>query len=173
MVRSLHAAGIEVILDVVYNHTAEGNELGPTLSFRGVDNASFYRLAPDPQPLGSGPVAWSVAWFPPDQRAAAVARWPGLAEDFADSAAYSRRIERHLRELLAATGHKPTVAPLEVEALARWAEQHGYDPDTGGARSQFAGELARTGRAIRWPPARNEPCWCRSGRKYKRCCGSD
>jgi isoamylase len=49
MVRSLHASGIEVILDVVYNHTAEGNQLGPTLSFRGVDNASYYRLAPDPR----------------------------------------------------------------------------------------------------------------------------
>jgi isoamylase len=47
MVRTLHAAGIEVILDVVYNHTAEGNELGPTLAFRGIDNASYYRLAPD------------------------------------------------------------------------------------------------------------------------------
>ena len=46
-VRRLHAAGIEVILDVVYNHTAEGNELGPTLSFRGLDNASYYRLMPD------------------------------------------------------------------------------------------------------------------------------
>ncbi len=44
-IRRLHAAGIEVILDVVYNHTAEGNELGPTLSFRGLDNASYYRLA--------------------------------------------------------------------------------------------------------------------------------
>ncbi len=44
MVRSLHAAGIEVILDVVYNHTAEGNHLGPTLSFRGIDNAAYYRL---------------------------------------------------------------------------------------------------------------------------------
>ncbi|MCA1692984.1 MAG: glycogen debranching protein GlgX, partial [Actinobacteria bacterium] len=44
MVRSLHAAGIEVILDVVYNHTAEGNHMGPTLSFRGIDNASYYRL---------------------------------------------------------------------------------------------------------------------------------
>ena len=43
-VRRLHAAGIEVILDVVYNHTAEGNEFGPTLSFRGLDNASYYRL---------------------------------------------------------------------------------------------------------------------------------
>jgi len=45
-VRRLQAAGIEVILDVVYNHTAEGNEFGPTLSFRGLDNASYYRLVP-------------------------------------------------------------------------------------------------------------------------------
>ncbi|WP_432057323.1 glycogen debranching protein GlgX [Streptomyces sp. bgisy022] len=44
MVRTLHAAGLEVILDVVYNHTAEGNEKGPTLSFRGIDNSSYYRL---------------------------------------------------------------------------------------------------------------------------------
>ncbi|MBO0696873.1 MAG: glycogen debranching protein GlgX [Zavarzinella sp.] len=49
MVRALHAAGIEVILDVVYNHTAEGNQMGPTLSWRGIDNASYYRLAPDPR----------------------------------------------------------------------------------------------------------------------------
>ena len=47
MVRALHAAGLEVILDVVYNHTAEGNHLGPTLSLRGIDNASYYRLLPD------------------------------------------------------------------------------------------------------------------------------
>ena len=45
MVRALHAAGLEVILDVVYNHTGEGSELGPTLSFRGIDNAAYYRLA--------------------------------------------------------------------------------------------------------------------------------
>jgi isoamylase len=50
MVRALHAAGLEVILDVVYNHTAEGNHLGPTLSLRGIDNASYYRLQPhDPR----------------------------------------------------------------------------------------------------------------------------
>jgi glycogen operon protein len=46
MVQRLHEAGIEVILDVVYNHTAEGNQLGPTLSFKGIDNASYYRLVP-------------------------------------------------------------------------------------------------------------------------------
>jgi isoamylase len=47
MVARFHAAGIEVILDVVYNHTAEGNQLGPMLSFKGIDNASYYRLLPD------------------------------------------------------------------------------------------------------------------------------
>jgi len=47
MVRAMHEAGIEVILDVVYNHTAEGNHMGPTLSFRGLDNQAYYRLVPD------------------------------------------------------------------------------------------------------------------------------
>ncbi|ENH0425015.1 hypothetical protein ABVS06_000710 [Salmonella enterica] len=47
MVRAFHDAGVEVILDVVYNHTAEGNELGPTLSFKGIDNFSYYRTMPD------------------------------------------------------------------------------------------------------------------------------
>lgn len=47
LVRACHEVGLEVILDVVYNHTAEGNELGPTLSFRGLDNISYYRLMPD------------------------------------------------------------------------------------------------------------------------------
>jgi isoamylase len=47
MVKALHRAGIEVILDVVYNHTAEGNHLGPMLAFKGIDNASYYRLMPD------------------------------------------------------------------------------------------------------------------------------
>ena len=47
MVKALHSAGLEVILDVVYNHTVEGNQLGPTLSLRGIDNESYYRLVPD------------------------------------------------------------------------------------------------------------------------------
>lgn len=49
MVKALHQAGIEVILDVVYNHTGEGNEMGPTLSFRGIDNSAYYRLADEPR----------------------------------------------------------------------------------------------------------------------------
>ena len=49
MVKSLHRAGIEVILDVVYNHTAEGNQMGPTLAYRGIDNVAYYRLGEDPR----------------------------------------------------------------------------------------------------------------------------
>lgn len=49
LVKTLHSAGIEVILDVVYNHTAEGNHLGPTLCFRGIDNSAYYRLSADNQ----------------------------------------------------------------------------------------------------------------------------
>lgn len=49
LVKAMHKAGLEVLLDVVYNHTAEGSELGPTLSFRGIDNLSYYRLAEDPR----------------------------------------------------------------------------------------------------------------------------
>jgi glycogen operon protein len=47
MVKRLHSNGIEVILDVVYNHTAEGNHMGPTLCFRGIDNVAYYRLMAD------------------------------------------------------------------------------------------------------------------------------
>ena len=74
MVRALHAAGIEVILDVVYNHTAEGDHLGPTLCFRGLDNPSYYRLDPatpaaTPTPPAPGtastsatPILCSCSW---------------------------------------------------------------------------------------------------------------
>ena len=129
------------------------------------------RLAPEPRPLVTGTVAWAVAWFSPDQRAAAARRWPALAEDFDDPVAYARRIEDHLTSLRQATGQRPRVAALDVDELSAWSEEQGYDPDSGAARSQFAAELARTGRALVWPPGRNDPCWCRSGRKYKRCCG--
>jgi tetratricopeptide (TPR) repeat protein len=131
------------------------------------------RLALAPPPLFSEPIAWTLAWFAPDQRAAALARWPELADDFADATAYNARIEDHLRLLHRATRRAPSVAPLDVEELADWAAEAGLDADSGEARSQFAAELARTGHAIAWPPGRNDPCWCRSGRKYKRCCGKD
>ena len=128
-------------------------------------------LAPPPRPLGEQQVAWTLAWFAPDQHAAALARWPSLHEDLDDPATYNRRLEGHLRHWHRETARRPSIAALDVDELVAWAAEAGRDPDTGSARSLFAAELARTGRAIAWPPGRNDQCWCRSGRKYKRCCG--
>ena len=62
MVRALHAAGLEVILDVVFNHTAEGSESGPTLCFRGIDNAAYYRLQ-ETAPATSMTPAAATPWI--------------------------------------------------------------------------------------------------------------
>jgi tetratricopeptide (TPR) repeat protein len=131
------------------------------------------RLAPTPSlmPPRGGPIAWALVWFPPDQREAALEHWPDLAEDLADPDQYPVHIETQLRTLHTALGHRPAVAPIVVDELIGWAAEEGYDPGSGEARSVYAAEINRTGRAIPWPPGRNDPCWCRSGRKYKRCCG--
>ena len=130
-------------------------------------------LAPLPRPPAIGPIAWTLAWFPPTERAAALEIWPDLAGDFDHPGGYSRRIEEHLRRLRSALGQRPNVAPIVVSALVEWAAAEGHDPDSGEARSEYAAKLASTGGAITWPPGRNDACWCRSGQKYKRCCGRD
>jgi hypothetical protein len=130
------------------------------------------RLAPAPRPVVASQLEWALAWFPPDQREAALELWPALAEDFADPVAYSRRLEGHLRLLLRQTGQRPSVAVIDVDEFVAWSETQRLDPDSGEARSRFAAEQSRHGRTLPWPPARNDACWCRSGRKYKRCCGT-
>ena len=130
-------------------------------------------MAPPPKPLGrSHAIALTVAWFPPDQRAFALEHWPDLAADFADPVRYARRLEANLRDLARGLSQNPAVAPIDVAALLTWAESEGYDPASGEARSVYAAELFRAGHVLPWPPSRNDGCWCRSGRKYKRCCGA-
>lgn len=114
--------------------------------------------------------AYAVGWFPRDQIEAALNRWPSLAADLKDRDAYCRTIEVRLHDLRDATGRTPRIASLEVDALLRFAYEHGLEPETGAARSRFAAALAGRGETVLWPPGRNEPCWCGSGRKYKRCC---
>jgi tetratricopeptide (TPR) repeat protein len=112
-----------------------------------------------------------VAWFPREEIAAALDRWPSLAGDLADPDAYCAIIESRLRDLRAATGRVPSVAPLTVEGLVEFAAAHDLDPDSGEARSQLAAALGSRDEIVAWPPGRNDPCWCGSERKYKRCCG--
>ncbi|MGH2712718.1 MAG: SEC-C metal-binding domain-containing protein [Thermoleophilaceae bacterium] len=130
------------------------------------------RAAPRPQPIFRETIEWALAWFPPDQLGSALARWPELAGELGDPTAYAQSVEGHLRLLHRETGRRPSIAPLDVDEFSDWAASEGYDPDSGATRSQFAAELVRTGDSIAWPPGRNDPCWCRSGRKYKRCCGA-
>ena len=139
----------------------------------GLDPDEDDRLAPEPKPPGpQRPLAWALAWFPPDQRESALEHWPDLAEDFERPESYARRLEGLLRDLDHALGQHPAVAPIDVEEFLRWAASEGYDPASGQARSVYSAALLRTGRVIAWPPGRNDACWCRSGRKYKRCCGA-
>jgi tetratricopeptide (TPR) repeat protein len=113
----------------------------------------------------------AVAWFPRDEHRSALGQWPELAEDLADPDAYCRRIDLELRRAREATGRNPEVAPLRVADLHVFAEHRGLEADSGAARSQCAAEMLVRGETIAWPPGRNDPCWCGSGRKYKRCCG--
>ena len=137
---------------------------------QGLEPDEDDRLADSPG-LGFPDVdAYAVAWFPRDQIEAALGRWPSLAEDLDDPDAYCKIIETRLREVRSATGRAPSVAPIEVDALVEFAAEHGLDPDTGAARSRFAAALGSRDETVPWPPGRNEPCWCGSGRKYKRCC---
>jgi tetratricopeptide (TPR) repeat protein len=114
--------------------------------------------------------AYAVAWFPREEIDAALRRWPSLVGDLGDPDSYCRIIDARLREVRAATGRVPSVAPLTVEALTGFAAAHHLDPETGEARSRLAGVLCGRDEVIAWPPGRNDPCWCGSGRKYKRCC---
>lgn len=131
------------------------------------------RLAPRPvvEPEAP-PTVWALGWFPREERAAALARWPDLADALGDADAYCRRMEAELRATRAATGRRPAIAPLRVAALLAFAEREGLDAGEPSARAHYAAELARRGELVAWPPSRNEPCWCGSGRKYKRCCAS-
>ena len=115
----------------------------------------------------------ALGWFPPEEFPAALEAWPELAEDLGttDQTEYNRRLQRHLAELAPASAGPTVIAPIHLDEFRSWCSRTGHDPAT--ARASYAAELARTASAdlIAWPPARNAPCWCAGGRKYKQCCG--
>lgn len=115
-------------------------------------------------------VAVSLAWFPAEEWARALRRWPDLNEEMPeDHAEYSHHIESRLKQYATFFNRKSLfVSPLSVDELI---EAEGDRAGTGEGRSRLAAEVARTGRALVWPPGRNQPCWYGSGRKYKKCCG--
>jgi hypothetical protein len=120
-----------------------------------------------------GPVELAIGWFPADQWPEAIERWPDLLDDLpAEHLAYSHateaRIKRFARHL---PDNRLHVAALTVDGLVADAEDSGHGAGSGEARSEYAAKLLQAGGAVTWPPGRNEPCWCGSERKYKKCCG--
>lgn len=116
-------------------------------------------------------IAVALAWFPAGDYERALQRWPNLADDWVDvpHRDYCRRIEGHLKWLRTGGAPVRAVAPIELERYLPWCEERDDDPED--ARAAYAADAFRRGHAIAWPPARNEPCWCGSQRKYKKCCG--
>lgn len=122
-------------------------------------------VAPGPVPQAALP------WFAPDQGPAAAALWPGLAAELSDPVGHALEIEADARAVTDSVGRRPVIVAVTVDAYVAWAAAAGLDPADGAVLEDYAQERHRAGAAIAWPPGRNDPCWCGSGRKYKKCCG--
>lgn len=120
-----------------------------------------------------GAMVLSVAWFPLGEWEKATSMWPDLLDELpAEHSEYSHRIEARVKRIVrAAAGHPMHVSPMTVEGLLAYCAERGEAPATAEARSSYAAEISRERGSVPWPPGRNAPCWCGSGRKYKTCCG--
>lgn len=122
---------------------------------------------------GAGPRTACVLYWPREEFAALLERRPEAADAYGDDHAdHLRQVERTLRDLAEQGAPRLAVGRAELTELEAYAEAGHGSPDAAGTRSAYAAELARAGRATDWPPPRNGPCWCGSGRKYKKCCGN-
>lgn len=113
----------------------------------------------------------ALLYWPPDQFTEVLARWPAMGEDCGTEHAEHRSIvERHLRRL-ADSGVRVSVTRGTVVDYVEFAKRRDRDPAESSTRAGYAAHLALLGHATSWPPGRNQPCWCGSGSKYKKCCG--
>ena len=135
--------------------------------------------ARDPAP----PIPVAVAWLPADEYAEWRQRWPDLADspllhgdegEPVSHTVYCRRMERRLRAHSEAGVARLSIVSVRADEFRPWmAENAPYEPDPSQLRAQYAADVARDpSRTVPWPPGRNDPCWCGSGRKYKKCCGA-
>lgn len=130
-------------------------------------------FGPEPTARRAGPVTLAIGWFPADQWPEAFQRWPDLLDDLpSDHLDYSHETEARIKRISRhAPEHRLHVTAMTVDGVEAYAEESGNDPGSGEARSAYAATLLAAGDAGVWPPGRNEPCWCGSERKYKKCCG--
>jgi uncharacterized protein YecA (UPF0149 family) len=113
----------------------------------------------------------TLLYWPAHEFDGLLARWPEMAEDYGEEHAEHRGlVERHLRKL-DDEGVRASVSAGRVEEYVEFATDEDKDPAEDTTRANYAARLGAAGRIVAWPPGRNEPCWCGSGTKYKKCCG--
>jgi tetratricopeptide (TPR) repeat protein len=142
-----------------------GLEPGP------IDEAARLALARAAAQGADTPVA--TPFFAPEEFALAIEAWPGFAQDWREDghAAYALELDRRMRAVAPGAPRHPVVVPLTVARVRELAVEAEIDEDAAEARARAAYEVAQEGDAMPWPPGRNDPCWCGSGKKYKKCCG--
>lgn len=118
------------------------------------------------------PPVYQMAYFPPEQYEAAWTHGVLNATSYRDHGDYRRETEQTLRAM-AGRGSGTRIVALDVPGLLAYAERTGRNPADRQTRLAYTGWLGESGGGhMAWPPQRNEPCWCGSGGKYKKCCGS-
>ncbi len=113
-----------------------------------------------------------VLHWPAEQYPKVLERWPQMRESHGMAhSEHTRVLERHLRRLVE-SGLQVEVADGDVEEYLAWAKEDDADPAESATRAAYGAHLGFLRRGRPWPPGRNGPCWCGSGRKYKKCCGA-
>lgn len=132
---------------------------------------AFYRDH-DAQTIRPQRASVGLAWFPDAQYQRALETWPSFAEDYEHGpyASYCARLELLLRDLRAQGVPRLALTPITIDDYLSWCTEHLREPEQSDTRASYASELLEHDATRRWPPERNQPCWCGSGRKYKKCC---
>jgi hypothetical protein len=117
----------------------------------------------------------TIAWLHDQDERLARERWPGWVDSLNHDEPFearTARMERHLRARRADGDGPLVVVTIDLDRFAAWCAEHDYVPTDRRSRASFVASERERGGGRRWPPGRNEPCWCGSERKYKRCCGA-
>lgn len=133
---------------------------------------TFFRDLATTRPATPRQASVGLAWFPAEQYERALETWPSFAEDYQHGpyAAYCARLELLLRDLRAQGVARLALTPITLDSYLNWCAERERDPEQSDNRASYATELVERDAVHPWPPARNQPCWCGSGRKYKKCC---
>jgi tetratricopeptide (TPR) repeat protein len=167
---ALHSgADGETLRQIVAERTTALADAG--LPAEPIDEAARLALARAAAQGSDTPVA--TPYFPAAEFTRAIEAWPAFAQDWAQDGheAYALELDRRMRAVAPHAPRHPVVVPLTVERVSALAEANEFDAEAAEARARAAYEVAQEGGALTWPPGRNDPCWCGSGKKYKKCCG--